>query len=81
MILLLGPYNFLFAGNPLASTYVEGLRVQSSKGNLMKKTFLALLIGMGAISGAVACADNDGPAEEAGEEIDEAADEVEDSVD
>lgn len=48
----------------------------------MKKTFLALLMGMGAISGVVACADaNDGPVEEAGEEIDEAADDIEDEVD
>jgi hypothetical protein len=47
----------------------------------MKKTFLALLIGMGAIGGVVACADNDGPMEEAGEEMDEAADDVEDAVD
>ena len=47
----------------------------------MKKTFLALLIGMGAISGAVACADNDGPAEEMGEEIDEAGDEMEEAGD
>jgi hypothetical protein len=46
----------------------------------MKKSLLALLIGMGAIGGAVACSEPDGPAEEAGEEIDEAADEVEDEV-
>ena len=37
---------------------------------------LALLLGLG-----VAACDTDGPAEEAGEEIDEAAEEIEDAVD
>ena len=47
----------------------------------MKKTFLALLIGMGAIGGVAAWEDNDGPMEEAGENLDEAADDMEDAVD
>lgn len=47
----------------------------------MKKSLVALLVAMGAIGGVAACEDNDGPMEEAGEELDEAADDVEDSVD
>lgn len=47
----------------------------------MKKSLVAILVAMGAISGVAACEDNDGPMEEAGEELDEAADDVEDSVD
>lgn len=54
---------------------------QQAKGNLMKKSLVAILVAMGAIGGVAACEDNDGPAEEAGEELDEAADDVEDSVD
>ena len=46
----------------------------------MKKSILALLISMGAIGGVAACDTNDGPAEEAGEELDEAGDEVEEAV-
>jgi hypothetical protein len=52
-----------------------------NKGNLMKKSLVALLIGMGAIGGVAACDDNDGPAEEMGEEIDEAGDEMEEAGD
>ncbi|MEM5516873.1 hypothetical protein WNY37_07915 [Henriciella sp. AS95] len=49
----------------------------------MKKPLLALLFAFGAAGTSMiaACDSNDGPAEEAGEEIDEAADDVEDAVD
>ncbi|QYJ00980.1 hypothetical protein KUV46_00975 [Thalassovita mediterranea] len=47
----------------------------------MKKSLVALLIGMGAIGGVAACDSNDGPAEEMGEEIDEAGDEMEEAGD
>jgi len=49
----------------------------------MKKPLLALLFAMGAVgtSALAACDSNDGPLEEAGEDMDEAADDVEDSVD
>lgn len=49
----------------------------------MKKSLLALLFAMGAAGTTTlaACDSNDGPIEEAGEELDEAADDVEDSVD
>ena len=52
-----------------------------NKGNLMKKSLVALLIGMGAVGGVAACDSNDGPAEEMGEEIDEAGDEMEEAGD
>lgn len=47
----------------------------------MKKSIVALLVGMGAIGGVAACDSNDGPAEEAGEELDEAGDEMEEAGD
>ncbi|WP_182481829.1 hypothetical protein [Henriciella algicola] len=47
----------------------------------MKKSLVALLIGMGAVGGIAACDSNDGPAEEMGEEIDEAGDELEEAGD
>lgn len=50
----------------------------------MKKPIVAILITLGAFgSGFVAaCSDaDDGPVEEAGEEVDDAADEVEDEMD
>ena len=47
----------------------------------MKKSIVALLIGMGAIGGVAACDTNEGPAEEAGEELDEAGDEIEEAAD
>lgn len=46
----------------------------------MKKAMIALFLSLGA-AGISACDTNDGPVEEAGEEIDEAADEIEDEVD
>ena len=57
------------------------LEYSINKGNLMKKSLVALLIGMGAIGGVAACDTNDGPAEEMGEDIDEAGDEMEDAAD
>ena len=57
------------------------LSIQKNKGNLMKKSLVALLIGMGAVGGVAACDSNDGPAEEMGEEIDEAGDELEEAGD
>tara|TARA_R100000365_G_C2748118_1_gene78926 strand:+ start:2106 stop:2246 length:141 start_codon:yes stop_codon:yes gene_type:complete len=45
----------------------------------MKKPIIAILLGLGAF-GLAACDTNDGPAEEMGEEIDDAADEVEDEM-
>jgi predicted small secreted protein len=46
----------------------------------MKKAMIALFLSLGA-AGISACDTNDGPVEEAGEEIDDAADEIEDEVD
>lgn len=46
----------------------------------MKKTIIALLFGLGAMGTLAACDSNDGPLEEAGEELDEAAEDVEDAV-
>ena len=46
----------------------------------MKKAMIALFLSLGA-AGISACDTNDGPVEEAGEEIDEAADDIEDEVD
>ena len=45
----------------------------------MKKPLIAILFGLGAL-GLAACDTNDGPVEEFGEEVDEAADEVEDEA-
>lgn len=45
----------------------------------MKKQIAALLFGLG-VFGLAACED-DGPVEETGEEIDDAADDVEDEID
>lgn len=49
----------------------------------MKKPLIALLFAIGAAgtSTLAACDSNDGPLEEAGENMDEAADDVEDAVD
>ncbi|WP_018146663.1 hypothetical protein [Henriciella marina] len=47
----------------------------------MKKSIVALLVAMGAVGGVAACDTNDGPAEEAGEELDEAGDEMEEAAD
>ncbi|MES2625061.1 MAG: hypothetical protein V4628_07275 [Pseudomonadota bacterium] len=44
-----------------------------------KNTF-ALLLLMGSLAGLQACDDNDGPLEEAAEEVDEAADDVGDAI-
>jgi predicted small secreted protein len=46
----------------------------------MKKPLIAILLGLGAF-GLAACDTNEGPAEEFGEEIDDAADELEDATD
>lgn len=46
----------------------------------MKKPIIAILLGLGAF-GLAACEDNDGPVEEFGEEVDDAADDVEDELD
>lgn len=46
----------------------------------MKKYILATLIGLGAF-GITACDTNEGPVEEAAEDIDEAVEEVEDEMD
>mgnify|MGYP003120862035 FL=1 len=46
----------------------------------MKKPIIAILLGLGTF-GLSACDTNDGPAEELGEELDDAADDVEDELD
>ncbi|KCZ55884.1 hypothetical protein HY29_09775 [Hyphomonas beringensis] len=46
----------------------------------MKKPIIAILLGLGAF-GLAACDSNDGPAEELGEEVDDAADDVQDELD
>lgn len=46
----------------------------------MKKTITALLVAAGAFGTLAACDSNDGPAEEIGEDIDDAAEEIEDST-
>ena len=46
----------------------------------MKKPIIAILLGLGAF-GLAACDTNDGPVEEFGEEVDDAADDAEDAVD
>lgn len=45
----------------------------------MKKAMIALFLGLGA-AGISACDTDDGPIEEAGEEIDDTVDEIEDEV-
>lgn len=55
--------------------------VNTTQGFTMKKTIIALLFGLGAMGTLAACDSNDGPLEEAGEELDEAADDVKDAVD
>ena len=45
----------------------------------MKKPLIAILFGLGAF-GLAACDTNEGPAEELGEEFDDAADEIEDET-
>lgn len=47
---------------------------------MLKNTTLAALI-MAALLGMAGCDTNDGPAEELGESIDEAADDLEDAID
>lgn len=42
----------------------------------MKRQIMAVLVGLGALGGVAACEDNDGPLEEAAEDMDEAADEL-----
>ena len=42
----------------------------------MKRQIMAVLVGLGALGGVAACEDNDGPLEEAAEDLDEAADEL-----
>lgn len=46
----------------------------------MKKTLIALLISFGALGAVAACDANEGPMEEAGEEIDDAVDEIDDAT-
>lgn len=44
----------------------------------MKKQIMAVLVALGALGGVAACEDpSDGPLEDAGEELDEAVDELE----
>lgn len=43
----------------------------------MKRQILAVLVGLGALGGVAACEDaSDGPMEEAGEDLDDAVDEL-----
>lgn len=46
----------------------------------MKKPVIAILLSLG-VFGLAACDTNDGPAEEFGEEVDDAADDLEDETD
>jgi len=51
------------------------------KRNNLAYLALAVALAGGAITGLTACEERDGPAERAGEQIDEAVDEAEDALD
>jgi predicted small secreted protein len=47
----------------------------------MRFTHLAIALGLFAVPAVAACDTNEGPFEEAGEELDEAGDDIEDALD